>query len=89
MAETKPANDTVERVATTEEADQMRKDGMPVMRSRADELSIWQSVRRNKVLGLIAMSAAFSAALDGYRKHYFHYPCIITCMANSIVQRST
>ncbi|KAH7339191.1 general substrate transporter [Pyrenochaeta sp. MPI-SDFR-AT-0127] len=37
------------------------------MRSRADDLSIWQSVRRNKFLGLVAMSAAFSAALDGYQ----------------------
>lgn len=37
-------------------------------RTHADELSIWQSLRQNKLLALIAMAAAFSASLEGYRK---------------------
>ena len=42
---------------------------MPVMRSKFDDLSVWQSVRRYKQVGLIAMAAAFCASLDGYRKY--------------------
>ena len=38
-----------------------------VMRSKVDDLSVWQCVRQFKVLSLIAMAAAFSASLDGYR----------------------
>jgi len=44
------------------------KGGAPLMRSKADELSVWQSVRVYKRVGVIAMLAAFSASLDGYRK---------------------
>ncbi|KAJ4328834.1 hypothetical protein N0V84_000621 [Fusarium piperis] len=40
---------------------------MPVMRSRFDDLGVWQSVRRYKHVGLIAMTAAFCASLDGYQ----------------------
>lgn len=58
----------IEHVTTKGEWDQPAKGSATVMRSRADELSVWQSLRRNKLIGLIAMSAAFSAALDGYRK---------------------
>ncbi|THY69807.1 general substrate transporter [Aureobasidium pullulans] len=36
-------------------------------RTHADELSIWQSLRQNKLLALIAMAAAFSASLEGYQ----------------------
>lgn len=39
-----------------------------LMRSKLDDLSVWQSVRRFKRVGCIAMLAAFSASLDGYRK---------------------
>lgn len=44
---------------------------VPVMRSRSDELTVWQAARRNKLLGVIAMAAAFSASLDGYRESPF------------------
>lgn len=44
------------------------KGGMLVMRSQEDDLSIWQSVRRYWRVGYIAMLAAFSASLDGYRE---------------------
>jgi hypothetical protein len=38
------------------------------MRSKVDDLSVWQSIQRYKVVGFVAMAAAFSASLDGYRK---------------------
>lgn len=44
------------------------KGGTPMLRSKADDLSIWRSVRQYKRVGFIAMAAAFCAALDGYRK---------------------
>ena len=50
--------------------DVITKGNVPVMRSKVDDLSIWQSVRRYKVIGMVAMAAAFSASLDGYRKFY-------------------
>ncbi|OGM48645.1 hexose transporter [Aspergillus bombycis] len=43
------------------------KGGAPVMRSKEDDLSVWQTVRRYKVVSVVAMAAAFSAALDGYQ----------------------
>lgn len=42
----------------------------PIMRSQEDDLGVWQCVRRFKVVSWIAMAAAFSAALDGYRKSF-------------------
>ena len=39
----------------------------PVMRSKSDDLSVWQSARRFKLVSGIAMCAAFCASLDGYR----------------------
>lgn len=44
------------------------KGNIPLMRSRADDLPIWQTLWRYKAIGLIAMAAAFSASLDGYRE---------------------
>lgn len=55
--EAKPENETVET----------RPAGM-LMRSQEDDLTIWQSVCRFKRIGIIAMVAAFSASLDGYRE---------------------
>ncbi|GAB1193954.1 hypothetical protein APSETT444_003191 [Aspergillus pseudonomiae] len=43
------------------------KGGAPLMRSKEDDLSVWQTVRRYKVISVVAMAAAFSAALDGYQ----------------------
>lgn len=40
----------------------------PIMRSREDDLGVWHCVKRFKTVSLIAMTAAFSASLDGYRK---------------------
>ncbi|KAF2025711.1 general substrate transporter [Setomelanomma holmii] len=66
MATQKTEHDTIERAATNEEWDQPSKGGQ-VMRTKADNLSISQSLLKNKLLGVIAMAAAFSAALDGYQ----------------------
>ncbi|KAH6645284.1 general substrate transporter [Truncatella angustata] len=43
------------------------KDDGPVLRAAADDLSVWQSVRRFKKVGYVAMAAAFCASLDGYQ----------------------
>jgi MFS transporter, SP family, general alpha glucoside:H+ symporter len=58
----------LEHIPTTDKQMQTSKGDNPLMRSREDELSIWQSVLRFKRVGCIAMIAAFCAALDGYRK---------------------
>lgn len=52
----------------------MKNDGVVTkeyaqpMRSKVDDLSVWQSIQQYKVVGFVAMAAAFSASLDGYRK---------------------
>ncbi len=62
----------VERTTTND--DQMpTKDENPLMRSKADDLSVWQTVTRFKRVGFMAMAAAFCAALDGYRKTHLCY----------------
>lgn len=38
------------------------------MRSKADDDSVWQSMKKYKRVGVVAMSAAFAASLDGYRE---------------------
>lgn len=38
------------------------------MLTKSDDLPIWESVKRYKLVSLLAMVAAFSASLDGYRK---------------------
>lgn len=55
-------NDVAEKRPTTPV-----KNGDPVMRSREDDLSVWQCALRFKKVSLIAMIAAFTASLDGYR----------------------
>jgi SP family general alpha glucoside:H+ symporter-like MFS transporter len=69
MAQQEKGNiEMVENRTTAEEMPpQDSKGGAPLMRSKADELSVWQSVRLYKRVGVIAMIAAFAASLDGYR----------------------
>lgn len=57
-------------VMTIDDVSDPKAEHTQVTRSYADRLSVWQAVRQNKTLGLIAMSAAFSAALDGYRESH-------------------
>ncbi|KAK7415760.1 hypothetical protein QQX98_005673 [Neonectria punicea] len=58
---------TVEHATTEEMQQTIDKGGVPLMRSREDDLGVWTTVWRYKMVGAIAMSAAFSAALDGYQ----------------------
>lgn len=51
-----------------EEIEVMGKGEAPQMRLKADDLGIWESVGRYKLVTAVAMAAAFSASLDGYRK---------------------
>ncbi|KAH8691383.1 hexose transporter [Talaromyces proteolyticus] len=68
MKRAKLETETVEHCARTETKDhEVTKGGAPLMRSKVDDLSIWQSVRQYKLLGAVAMAAAFSASLDGYQ----------------------
>ncbi|KAI0483399.1 general substrate transporter [Xylariaceae sp. FL0804] len=40
---------------------------MPVLRSRLDDLTVWQSAKQYRLVTALAMGAAFSASLDGYQ----------------------
>ena len=75
MAKTGTDVETVEnRRANNEVPPELTGDGSEaVMRSKEDELSVWQTVQRYKFAGTIAMTAAFCASLDGYREN-FHRP---------------
>lgn len=59
----------IERTTTADDQQQMStsKDDNLLMRSKADEIGIWQSAWMFKRVGFIAMTAAFCAALDGYQ----------------------
>lgn len=56
----------MQRAKTHSEAVEDRGEGL-VMRSRLDDLSVWQGIRKFWRVGIIAMFAAFSASLDGYQ----------------------
>ncbi|KAL4988646.1 general substrate transporter [Aspergillus falconensis] len=62
----KAETERIEETVTVEKDEAMRKE-QPLMRSGLDNLSIWESLRRYKVVTMIAMAAAFSASLDGYQ----------------------
>ena len=65
------------------------KNGEPVMRSQEDDLSVWQCALRFKRVSLIAMVAAFSASLDGYRKKQFFFLFSTGDILSLKTQRST
>lgn len=48
----------------------------PQMRSKEDDLSVWEGAKKYKVVTLVAMAAAFSASLDGYRQSAFGKPTL-------------
>ncbi|KAK6077039.1 MFS alpha-glucoside [Seiridium cupressi] len=60
-------NEGVEVNPTQETRENVTHDDGPVLRAATDDLSVWQSVRRFKKVGYIAMAAAFCASLDGYQ----------------------
>lgn len=68
MEKSKEKSENVEHISPEREYDAPTKSLAPIMRSREDDLGIWQCVLRFKNVSLIAMAAAFSASLDGYRK---------------------
>lgn len=70
MESTKGVSETVEHahaITTKEMESQIEKGNDPIMRTKEDDLGIWQSVRRYKWVSALAMMAAFSASLDGYQ----------------------
>jgi sugar porter (SP) family MFS transporter len=66
-AEIKMQVETVEYSHPVEMDPATGKDAAPLMFSKEDDLTVWQSVRRYRMVGVIAMAAAFSASLDGYQ----------------------
>lgn len=69
MDPTKGNSETIEHVSTQQLPEMVSKE-RPVMRSKVDDFSVWQSVKQFKLVSLVAMAAAFSASLDGYRKAF-------------------
>ncbi|OKL57743.1 hypothetical protein UA08_06925 [Talaromyces atroroseus] len=68
MEQDKAQTDMVEQWVPNEihQAEVVKGDS-PVVRSEVDDLSVWQSIRQYKVIGMVAMTAAFSASMDGYQ----------------------
>ncbi|KAJ6087608.1 hypothetical protein N7467_006522 [Penicillium canescens] len=68
MESTKPMSENIEHAIPTKEMEaQIEKGNTPIMRTKEDDLGVWQSVRRYKWVSTLAMVAAFSASLDGYQ----------------------
>ncbi|KAJ5256738.1 hypothetical protein N7478_012842 [Penicillium angulare] len=63
MEEPKNDSENIENVHSIDE----RASNAHVLRSKADELSVWQTARQFKVISMVAMIASFSASLDGYQ----------------------
>ena len=56
------------QVANIEHSDPQEKGPAQQMRTKADDLPIWESLKQYKLVSMLAMAAAFSASLDGYRE---------------------
>jgi SP family general alpha glucoside:H+ symporter-like MFS transporter len=69
MDPSKGISEAIEDATAEKRPETPAKNGDPVMRSREDDLSVWQCALRFKRVSLIAMVAAFSASLDGYREN--------------------
>ncbi|KAF3400903.1 hypothetical protein DPV78_006065 [Talaromyces pinophilus] len=60
--------------AMAQPSPEMKHDGVVTKqyaqpkRSKGDDIDVWQSIQRYRVVGFVAMAVAFSASLDGYRK---------------------
>ncbi|KAF7156313.1 hypothetical protein CNMCM5623_009706 [Aspergillus felis] len=63
----RPQVDNVEHSNPAEMDSATGKEAAPLMRCKEDDLTVWQSVRRYRMVAVIAMAAAFSASLDGYQ----------------------
>ena len=64
------ADDDKVKVVNVDNSSHEEKGSVHQMRTKADDLPIWESVKRYKLVSLLAMVAAFSASLDGYRKPF-------------------
>ncbi|MAD83297.1 MAG: hypothetical protein CL912_10045 [Deltaproteobacteria bacterium] len=64
----KEIQETKDNVAT--EHDEIMKPGAPQMRSKDDDLGVWETVKQYKLITTVAMAAAFAASLDGYRESF-------------------
>jgi hypothetical protein len=64
----KPQVDNVEHFHPAATDSATGKKAALLMRSKEDDLTVWQSVRRYRMVVVIAMAAAFGASVDGYRK---------------------
>ncbi|KUL83520.1 hypothetical protein ZTR_10568 [Talaromyces verruculosus] len=68
MESIKPTSDGIEHAIPTKEMEaRIEKGDTPIMRTKEDDLGVWQSVMRYKWVSALAMLAAFSASLDGYQ----------------------
>ncbi|CDM30447.1 General substrate transporter [Penicillium roqueforti FM164] len=67
MDSSKTNTENIEDAFSHQENVMPTKSMGPIMRSREDDLGVWHCVRRFKIVSLIAMTAAFSASLDGYQ----------------------
>jgi SP family general alpha glucoside:H+ symporter-like MFS transporter len=67
--------ENIEDLSPNQRDEMPTKSMGPIMRSREDDLGVWQCVLRFKTVSLIAMTAAFSASLDGYRKPLVSLTC--------------
>lgn len=61
-----------EKTATTR-LEHLQSDVSPMeagrtLRTKDDDLTVWETLKKHRLVVLIAMAAAFSASLDGYRK---------------------
>lgn len=50
------------------EEHQEKKGPVQQMRTKSDDLPIWETIKTYKLVTLLAFAASFSAALDGYRE---------------------
>ena len=64
--ELKEIQEAKENVAA--EHDEVMKPGAPQMRSKDDDLGVWETVKQYKLITAVAMAGAFAASLDGYRE---------------------
>lgn len=70
MDTSKTKTENIEYTSPDQRDELPSKSMGPVMRSRDDDLGVWECVLRFKTVSLIAMAAAFSASLDGYRESF-------------------
>lgn len=64
----KPSQHVIERTETGGGGEDVLKGTHHAMRAKADDLGIWEAMKRYKLVTAVGMTAAFAATLDGYRE---------------------